>query len=71
MCWKMLGNPIFVLGKANVIVWHPGLKTTHSFSATLIEQGSVLDQLHCNGGCRGSYTLMLPMIGSILSCLLS
>ena len=68
---KTLGNPIFILGRASVIVWHPSLKSTHSFSATLIEQGSVLDHLHRNGACPGSYTLMLAMIGSILSCLLS
>ena len=42
---------------------YPSVKSTHLFSATLVEQGSVLDHFHRTGGYRGSYTTTLAMIG--------
>lgn len=59
----MSGNAVFTLGRENAIVVDPSVKSTHLFSATLVEQGSVLDHFHRTGGYRGRYTLMLAMIG--------
>lgn len=46
----MSGNLIFTLGRENAIVVDPSVKSTHLFSAPLIEQGSVLDHFHRTGG---------------------
>ena len=58
----MSGNAVFTLGREDAIVMDPSVESTHLFSATLVEQGSVLDHFHRIGGCLGRYTLMLAMI---------
>lgn len=42
----MSGNLILLLGRENAIVVDPSIKSTHFFSVTLVEQGSVLDYSH-------------------------
>lgn len=59
----MSGNPIFTLGGETPKVVNPSVESIRSFSATLVEQGSVLDHFHRTGGNRGRCTLMLAMIG--------
>lgn len=59
----MSRNPIFTLGRENAMVVDPRVQSTHLFSATLVEQGSVLDHPHRTGGYRGSCTVMPAMIG--------
>lgn len=45
------------------MVVDPRVQSTHLFSATLVEQGSVLDHSHRTGGYRGNCTVMPAMIG--------
>lgn len=59
----MSGNPLFTLERENAIVVDLSGRSTHLFSATLVEQGSVLDHFHRPGGCRGRCAPMLVMIG--------
>ena len=67
----MSGNLIFTLGRVNPIVMDPSVKSTHLLSATLVEQGSVLDHRHRTGGGWQTYTdayndWLQPIMHSVL-----